>query len=392
MCNPNRSSWQPAWENEYLFLSSYHSLRARGIYQKLQTPARSGGYPGGEFAAAVSAAFASARAAGIRQPVLMGAIPFDLDQPSQLFIPQETEFVSRDSLLQSMSGGALSGQLLTARSQPDEKGFKAAVRQAIVNFQHSEIRKTVLSRICELQFAQPVPVGKLFASLCAQNPSGYQFSLPMQDGSTLLGVSPELLLRKEGGRIATFPLAGSAKRHIDTAQDEAVSRRLLDSAKDHYEHSLVIDDIRQVLAPYCRQLQVPSSPTLLSTRAMWHLGSPIEGELHDENLSVLQLACQLHPTPAVCGFPTALSRKLINLIEPFERGVFSGMVGWCNEDGDGEWVVTIRCATVREETVRLFAGAGIVEASCPDAEWAETQAKLGTMLAAFGLTAAEVLA
>lgn len=74
-------------------------------------------------------------------------------------------------------------------------------------------------------------------------------------------------------------------------------------------------------------------------------------------------------------------------MEPFERGLFTGMVGWCDSKGDGEWVVTLRCGIVDREIVRLFAGAGIVEASQPEAEWAETQTKLKTMLNACGLAA-----
>ncbi|UTH74256.1 isochorismate synthase MenF [Chromobacterium sp. IIBBL 290-4] len=382
------TSGQQAGQDEYLFLSGHRSLRASGIFRRLNTPAGDGG-----FDSHVAAAFGAARAAGIAQPVLMGAIPFDLDQPSQLFIPHEARFFDRaERLAAAMAGKAARGEVVRASSMPDEQGFKAAVRQAIANFQHSEIKKAVLSRICELRFAQPVAVDAIFDALCRQNPHGYQFRLPMLDGSSLIGVSPELLLRKSGKQILTFPLAGSAKRQADAAQDEAVGADLLASAKDHYEHSLVIDEIRRVLAPHCQALDVPAAPNLLSTSAMWHLGTRIDGELADGASSSLGLACQLHPTPAVCGYPTALSRKLINLIEPFERGVFSGMVGWCDEHGDGEWVVTIRCATIQQETVRLFAGAGIVEASSPEAEWAETQAKLGTMLGAFGLTAAEALA
>jgi len=120
---------------------------------------------------------------------------------------------------------------------------------------------------------------------------------------------------------------------------------------------------------------------------MWHLSTALEGQLRDPQTSVLQLACQIHPTPAVCGVPTLLARKLIDLVEPIDRGLFSGMVGWCNSQGNGEWVVTIRCGAVQHDRICLFAGAGIVEASCSDSEWKETQAKLGTMLAACGLDA-----
>ncbi|MGB3623949.1 MAG: chorismate-binding protein, partial [Ketobacter sp.] len=88
----------------------------------------------------------------------------------------------------------------------------------------------------------------------------------------------------------------------------------------------------------------------------------------------------------VFGYPTSLARKLINLVEPFERGLFTGMVGWCDDQGNGEWVVTIRCGTVKDSTISLFAGAGIVEESCPESEWRETQAKLQTMLRALDIT------
>jgi isochorismate synthase len=80
-----------------------------------------------------------------------------------------------------------------------------------------------------------------------------------------------------------------------------------------------------------------------------------------------------------------LARKLINLVEPFERGMFAGMVGWCDAEGNGEWAVTIRCGRVRKNRIELFAGAGIVADSCPASEWAETQAKLHTMLNALGV-------
>src|SRR5690606_35083979 len=110
----------------------------------------------------------------------------------------------------------------------------------------------------------------------------------------------------------------------------------------------------------------------------------IDGELYDE-LSALRLACQLHPTPALCGFPTAAAKQVIAELEPFDRGVFGGIVGWCDAAGNGEWAVVIRCGIIQQTRVRLFAGAGLVSASCPEAEWRETGTKLGTMLAAFGL-------
>jgi isochorismate synthase len=76
---------------------------------------------------------------------------------------------------------------------------------------------------------------------------------------------------------------------------------------------------------------------------------------------------------------------LIAQLEPFDRGLFGGIVGWCDAEGNGEWVVTIRCGTVKTNHVTLFAGAGIVPDSSPESEWAETGTKLSTMMLAFGL-------
>lgn len=380
---------EPALDEAFLFLSAHRSIRAHGAHCRIDAPAARGGEADGALARATADAFARARAAGIRRPIVMGAIPFDADRPSELFIPRQYEFIDRAPLLAAARAERRAGRLLASRSVPDAAGFQAAVRQALQRFEQGQVSKAVLSRILELDFADPVAVDAVFEALCAQNPQGYQFRLPLADGGRLIGVSPELLLRKEGARLETFPLAGSAKRQPDAAGDAAAAARLRASAKDHYEHSLVVEDIRAVLSPVCASLAIPDAPDLLSTRAMWHLGSAIEGRLADPALSALQLACRLHPTPAVCGFPTAAARALIAEIEPFDRGVFSGMVGWCDEEGDGEWVVTIRCAAARGRSMRLFAGAGIVAGSSPEAEWAETEAKLGTMLAALGVSEQE---
>jgi len=118
---------------------------------------------------------------------------------------------------------------------------------------------------------------------------------------------------------------------------------------------------------------------------MWHLSSPISGRLADPSVSALALAEALHPTPAVCGTPLPAARGAIAEIEGIDRGYYSGLVGWCDAAGDGEWAVTLRSAEVSDATVRLFAGAGVVAGSDPDAELAETGAKFRTLLRAIGL-------
>lgn len=147
----------------------------------------------------------------------------------------------------------------------------------------------------------------------------------------------------------------------------------------------MVDDIVRILRPFCRTLTVPPGPELVHTRAMWHLATRIEGELADPATTSLDLACALHPTPAVGGTPTDLAREVIAELEPFDRNCFAGMVGWTDVAGDGEWVLALRSAEVCGDRLRLFAGAGIVAGSVPDAEVAETAAKFRTMLDALGV-------
>ncbi|MNW45467.1 Isochorismate synthase DhbC [compost metagenome] len=160
---------------------------------------------------------------------------------------------------------------------------------------------------------------------------------------------------------------------------------MLASAKDLHEHAVVIDAVAAALSPYCRKLEVPSQPSLIKTNTMWHLSTEIYGELKSTSTSSLELAMALHPTPAVCGTPTKLAREAIQEIEPFDRNLFTGMVGWCHENGDGEWIVTIRCAEIEDRNMVLYAGAGVVAGSTAESELAETSAKFRTMLEAMGL-------
>lgn len=369
----------------FSFTSGDRELITQGILQRLDTPAAGAFAPLSALQKQLQQAFAQARQKGQKNPLVVGAIPFDTSENSALYIPEHAEWLDRASSTSDTLEGA-QPQLLSQRNIPEANDFQRAVKHAVVNFQHSAVRKAVLSVQRELEFAQDVDLRLMQNTLRAQNPQGYHFRVPLADGATLIGVSPELLIRKRGAHFISNPLAGSAKRMADPAADQLSAQHLSNSAKDHYEHSFVTADIAAQLTELCEQLDVPAQPSLMSTAALWHLSSKIEGRLLDAQTNALQLACRLHPTPAVCGYPTELARRLIRFVEPFERGLFSGMVGWCDSEGNGEWVVTIRCGLVKGNRVRLFAGAGIVEASDPQAEWAEVQTKLGTMLRGCGLS------
>lgn len=231
---------------------------------------------------------------------------------------------------------------------------------------------------------------KLLRELAEHNKHGYTFAvnLPKDENEyskTLIGASPELLVSRHGMQVISNPLAGSRPRSEDPVEDKRRAEELLSSPKDLHEHAVVVESVAAALRPYCHILHVPEKPSVIHSEAMWHLSTEVKGELKDPNTSSLELAIALHPTPAVCGTPMEEAREAIQKIEPFDREFFTGMLGWSDLNGDGEWIVTIRCAEVQENTLRLYAGAGVVAESKPEDELAETSAKFQTMLKALGL-------
>lgn len=370
----------------FFFMSPYRSFSTSGCFRRLTQPVDGADTLAGQFQHQLAQDFADAKAAGIDKPVLVGAIPFDTAQPSELFIPRVSQPFSRTDKQRSAARAApLSPLKVEARREiPAQDMFMSMVERGAALTATPKVDKIVLSRLIELTTRTKVDTGALMERLIAQNPASFNFHVPLSDGGVLLGASPELLLRKEGRRFSSLPLAGSARRQPDDALDREAGNRLLASEKDRHEHELVTQAMRKVLAPRCQTLTMPTTPQLVTTPTLWHLATPIEGEANaDEN--ALSLACLLHPTPALSGFPHEVAKRLITELEPFERELFGGIVGWCDADGNGEWVVTIRCARVRENLIRLFAGAGIVPASSPLGEWRETGVKLTTMLNVFGL-------
>ncbi|MBA3110867.1 isochorismate synthase EntC [Salmonella enterica] len=372
--------------DRFFFMSPYRSFTTSGCFARYTEPAVAGDSPDSPFQQKLRQQFAAAKSQGIANPILVGAIPFDTRQPSSLFIPMEWQSFSRQEK-QRTARYFTDHQSLTVTARkaiPEQDAFEAMVARAATLTATPDVDKVVLSRLIDITTDVPVDSGALLERLVAQNPVSYNFHVPLADGGVLLGASPELLLRKEGERFSSLPLAGSARRQPDDVLDREAGNRLLASQKDRHEHELVTQAMKQILRDRSTELQLPSSPQLITTPTLWHLGTPFEGKANvGEN--ALTLACLLHPTPALSGFPHQVAKKLIAELEPFDRELFGGIVGWCDAEGNGEWVVTIRCAKLRGNQVRLFAGAGIVPASSPVGEWRETGVKLSTMLNVFGL-------
>lgn len=334
-----------------------------------------------------------ARELGLAKPVVVGAVPFDTKQKAYLRV--SSNWLTDGQVATNMCDeeSVATGECNVAQI-PAPTHFMNGVRDALARFARGDLDKVVLSRTLEIECERAPNVRALVKKLAQRNSNGYTFAVNLKDIDNertntnvhaLVGASPELLISRQGIKVIANPLAGSEPRSDDPVIDQQRAEQLLRSEKDRREHALVIKAIEEALRPFCRTLQIPAEPSLISTPAMWHLSTTIHAELKDSATTSLQLALALHPTPAVCGYPAAAARRAIREIEPHERGLFTGIVGWCDATGDGEWVVTIRCAEIKDRNVRLYAGAGIVAGSDPQKELAETGAKFNTMLTALGI-------
>ncbi len=198
-----------------------------------------------------------------------------------------------------------------------------------------------------------------------------------------LGESPEQLGVRNGRSLRTVALAGTRLRGADADADRALELELLGSDKDRREQATVADWIGGRLEritgrrPSTGPLQVVKLPSLQ------HLGRRLEVALDDGAPDRAWLEA-LHPTPALCGAPRVDVRRWLRNAEDFDRGLYGGVLGWL-QPSRAEMYVTIRGALVCDRRVSVYAGAGVVEGSVPEAEWAETGAKLAAVCRRLGL-------
>jgi menaquinone-specific isochorismate synthase len=278
-------------------------------------------------------------------------------------------------------GAARPARLRRLEVQPTSL-FTDGVRRALGAIGETELTKVVLARRIVATFDKPPDPVALLRRLRAREPATVVYGV-IDDAGAFVGASPELLVRRSGTTVSSRPFAGTVGLTGDPAVDASGLARLANSPKEADEHRQVVDAVVAGLSPLCKELRVPESPTVARLATVAHLATEIDGTLSSP-LGALTLAGRLHPTPAVAGTPTPAALDLLRALEPGERGRYAGPVGWMDADGDGEFVVAIRGATVQGQTALVHVGAGIVAGSVPEQELAETTLKLHAVLEALG--------
>ena len=324
--------------------------------------------------------------------VAFGAIPFLLDREPTFIVPKVligkredgTAFIThlQDDTYQMPAveisqTATIKYKMKSGYVSPDD--YKRIVSLATDAIGRGEFQKVVLARDLFIDADEAMSIGLILKRLKASYGSSYRYSF---DG--LVGASPELLVEVLDGVVRSHPLAGTAPRTGNVQEDGRLADQLLRSDKNQQEHKIVIDMVRDTLLPYCSYLDWEPEPSIVQVANVQHLGSAAEGVLTRPHTSVLQLARELCPTPALGGSPREASINWIEQFEGMDRGRYGGAVGWLDAHGNGTWAVTIRCAEFDESrrSAHLFAGCGIVADSDPDSELSETQTKFKAMISA----------
>lgn len=260
----------------------------------------------------------------------------------------------------------------------DGETWMAVVADAVARINRGDLEKVVLARDLIATAAEDIDVRWPLTRLATSYPMCWTFHV---DG--LFGATPELLVRRERGLVTSRVLAGTIRRTGDDEHDLALAATLARSSKDLEEHEYAVRSVADALEPHCSSMNVPESPFVLHLPNVMHLATDVTGVAHDDRTS-LELAEALHPSAAVGGTPTPDAVALIAEIEGMDRGRYAGPVGWMDASGDGEWGIALRSALLTGNTVRLFAGCGVVGSSEPADELAESQAKLVPVRDALG--------
>lgn len=257
-----------------------------------------------------------------------------------------------------------------AAASLSREGFTEVVGRAVDAIRAGRVEKVVIARDAVARIPHDTDRRALLSELADRYPDCLTFAV---DG--LIGASPETLVSVHAREASARVLAGSTARGAGSADDAAAAATLATSTKDLDEHAFAVRSVLDALQPHVRAITASELPFTLKLPNLWHLATDIEMQLGD-GASALDLVAALHPTAAVAGSPRDAALKLIAELEPFDRGRYAGPVGWIDQDGDGEWVIALRCARIDDDgSLTAYAGAGIVIDSDPDSELAETRMK-----------------
>ncbi len=267
-----------------------------------------------------------------------------------------------------------------ADSEFGEDAFKAAVEKAKRYIFDGDIMQVVLSqRMSQPYAASPL---SLYRALRTLNPSPYMFYYDMGDHH-VVGASPEILVQLESDTVTVRPIAGTRPRGKTREEDEALATDLLNDPKELAEHLMLMDLGRNDVGRVAETGTVQVSEKMVIERYshVMHIVSNVEGR-RKPGVSALDVLRATFPAGTLSGAPKVRAMEIIDELEPTKRGIYGGAVGYLGYNGDMDLAIAIRTAVIKDGTLFVQAGAGVVADSVPQSEWEETRNKARAVLRA----------
>jgi anthranilate synthase component I len=264
--------------------------------------------------------------------------------------------------------------------------YEGAVRKCVEYIRAGDIFQVVVGQRLAVPFA--LPPFELYRTLRVVNPSPFMFYLRMPD-VTLVGSSPEIMVRVIDGKVTVRPLAGTRRRGASEEEDEALAAELLADPKERAEHVMLVDLGRNDVGRVAKFGTVEISDVMVVERYshVMHITSNVTGQLRDDCDAFDALAACL-PAGTVSGAPKVRAMQIIDEIEPHRRGPYAGAVGYIDFAGNMDTCIALRTVVVQNNVAYVQAGAGLVADSVPATEYEETLNKARGMLKAIEITQA----
>lgn len=313
----------------------------------------------------------------LEDKVLICGFPLSSDtNESQLLkrIEQRIEEIKQPTFYQEDEPYHLSE--FTTESSKDS--FIKNVEIAKEHILKGDIFQVVLSRRMKSSFSgNPL---SLYRKHRANNPTPYMFYIEF-DSYTVIGSSPESLIKTHGKNVISNPIAGTKKRGSNSEEDQLIEKELQQDEKELAEHKMLVDLGRNDLGKICEfgSIHVNKYMEVEKYRHVMHLVSEVTGNLLQDKTAIDALAACL-PAGTVSGAPKVRAMEIINKLEKSKRGLYSGAVGYISANGNMDFALAIRTMILKEGTAYIQAGAGIVFDSIPESEYQETLNKLNSFL------------
>ena len=299
----------------------------------------------------------------------------------QQIISRITEFIhlsgTPDDKLNSNTDDA--GILCTLQTPDEHRDWVRKVELARDMIHADRFNKIVLARSLTVESKTAPIFTQITYRLRQKYPDCFNFLVQKDSETAFLGATPERLASFRNNTIKTEGLAGSTSRGRSALEDAALAQNLMKSSKDRNEHEFVIRAINDNLKKFSNRIDHPNKPEIKKLKNVQHLFTPISASIK-KGVQIHELISEMHPTPAVGGFPRDEAVSHIHDIEQLDRGWYAAPIGWFNLNGWGEFAVAIRSALLHKKRAVLYAGCGIVADSDPETEWKETLLKFSPML------------